>query len=77
MVDPHCPIANCSIHDLFNELQRRLFAEAERDNDHRLKGLSEDIDSFHHDYTDIITPNPADALHDELIDVGDYYHRED
>jgi hypothetical protein len=49
MIDPHRPIANCSTHDLFNELQRRLeVSEGE------LATLADKVDVLHHDYTDII-----------------------
>lgn len=62
MVDPHCPIGNCSTHDLFNELHRRLDAEAEevdQDTSREYLEAANTIDELHHFYTDLVDPKPT------------------
>lgn len=57
MIDPHCPIANCSDHDLFNELHRRIVSysgEANLQDSATLNRIYKTIDELHHDFTDII-----------------------
>ncbi len=50
--------APCTIHDLFNELQRRLEQEGNNSNDDHVRYVltkmhASKVDELHHDYTDL------------------------
>lgn len=52
MVDPFTYIGNASMHDLFNELHRRLTDDVDHKRDLDLLNIRVAVDQAHHDYAE-------------------------